>query len=414
MEGLPESGELQRGGGQVLWSRRQILTGTSIGIGATLLFHQAARNRVDLPPSQPFEIAAEPDSSQAAPGPARVAQPPPGPARVAQPPPPPDTTAFDAGGSRAIHRVQLSDRGQPRAVARSDAGVLVMGMSSDGDPLGWLTDDGTRWVEHTLGTRDRQTAEVWGVAPYAGDFVAVGSTIERVDRRIAESGIVPGPNTQVTFVEWRRTPTVWRTSDCTAWTGQSFEDVVGQHADLIAVACDGTRLVAVGGTLDRDGVEGTGGLVLTSTDGARWRRVDLGADGSMNEGSFTGVAVGDDGWYATSVDIEGGAVWHSADASRWSVVDGSRNAFRGIALQGIGIDRSRILVAGTPLFEPEPRYFVSRTGGRRWGKAKLDVSLLAGPGARVGDLSVIAGDVVVVGTNRGVPVLEGGELHVGN
>ena len=407
--GLPEGGEPQRGGGQVLWSRRQILTGTSVGIGATLLFHQAARNRVDLPPARPQpppqpDVAAEPDASQAGPGPAPASQ----------PSPVPDAATRDAGGPPAIHRAQLSDRGQPRAVARSDAGVLVMGMSADGDPLGWLTDDGSQWVEHTLGTTERRTAEVWGVAPYAGDFVAVGATIERADRRIAESGIVPGDDTQVTFVERRRAPTVWRTSDCTEWSGQSFEDVAGPHADLIAVACDGARLVAVGGALDDDGAEGARGLVLTSTDGATWRRAGLGADGDLTEGSFTGVAVGDDGWYATSVDIDGGAVWRSSDGWRWSVVDGSRDAFRGITLQGIGVDRDRILVAGSPLFEPEPRYFVSRTAGRRWRKAKLDVSLLAGPDALVGDLTVIAGDVVVVGTHRGAPVLEGGELHVGD
>jgi hypothetical protein len=408
---VPEDGEPLRGGGQVLWSRRQILTGTSVGIGATLLFHHAARNRVDPPPAQPQppsrqpDVAAQPDTAQTGPGPARGTQP---------TQPPPDTGARDTGGQRAIHRAQLSDRGQPRAVARSDAGVLVMGMSADGDPLGWLTDDGTRWVEHTLGAPERQTAEVWGVAPYAGDFVAVGATIERADRRIAESGIVPGTDAQVTFLQSRRTPTVWRTSDCTEWTGQSFEDVVGQHADLIAVACDGSRLVAVGGTLDDDGAQGVRGLVLTSTDGATWGRVHLGAEGALTEGSFTGVAVGDDGWFATSVDIDGGAVWHSADGGRWSIVDGSRDTFRGMTLQGIGIDGKRILVAGTALFEPEPRYFVSRTAGRRWRRATLDVSLLAGPDAMVGDLTVIAGDVVVVGTHRGAPVLEGGELHVGD
>lgn len=405
---MPEGVEPQRGTGQVLWSRRQILTGTSVGIGATLLFHQAARNRVNVPPVQPRppagppEVAAEPYVAPVAPAPAPAAQ------------PAPDTVTHDAGAPPAIHRAQLSDHGQPRAVARSDAGVLVMGMSADGDPLGWLTDDGTQWVEHTLGTPDRQRAEVWGVAPYAGDFVAVGATIERADRRIAESGIVSGPQTQVTFVERRRAPTVWRTSDCTDWTGQSFEDVVGPHADLIAVACDGTRLVAVGSTLDADGAQGLRGLVLTSTDGSTWRRADLGADSDMIEGSFTGVAVGDDGWYATSVDIDGGAVWRSPDGWRWSIVDGSRAAFRGITLQGIGVDRGRILVAGTGLFDPRPRYFVSRTAGRRWRKAKLDVSLLAGPKAVVGDLTVIAGDVVVVGTHRGAPVLEGGELHVGD
>jgi hypothetical protein len=399
---LPEGGEPRRGGGQVLWSRRQILTGTSVGIGATLLFRRAARDRVDLPPAQPQppsqrrEVAAEPDTWQSAPGRARPARPPP---------------TRDDTLPPAVHRAQLSASGEPRAVARSDAGVLVMGMSADGDPLGWLTADGTQWVEHTLATPDRQTAEVWGVAPYAGDFVAVGAMIERADRRIAESGIVPGPETRLTFIERRRAPTVWRTSDCTEWTGQSFEDVVGPQADLIAVACDGSRLVAVGGTLDDDGAQGVRGLVLTSTDGATWRRVDLGTDGDLPEGSFTDVAVSDDGWFATSVDIDGGAVWRSRDGWRWSVVEGSRDAFRGMSLQGIGVDRDRILVAGAALFEPEPRYFVSRNGGRRWRKATLDVSLLAGPDAVVGDLTVIAGDVVVVGTHRGAPVLEGGALH---
>ena len=401
---MPEGDTPQRGGGQVLLSRRQILTGTSVGIGATLLFHQAARNRVEPPPARP---GAPSRPRQAAPdaAPRRSG------AAAAQAPPQPPTPAGDRVGPRAIHRAQLADRGQPRAVAKSDAGVLVIGMSAGGDPLGWLTDDGRQWVEHTLGTTERQTAEVWGVAPYAGDFVAVGATTERADRRIAESGIVPGPDTQVTFVQRRRTPTVWRTSDCIEWSGQSFEHVVGSHAHLIAVACDGSRLVAVGATLDDDGAQGVQGLVLTSTDGVSWRRVDLGAAGDLTEGAFTAVAIGDDGWYATSVDIEGGTVWRSSDGWHWSVVDGSSDAFRGITLQGIGIDRDRILVAGTGLFATEPRYFVSRTAGRTWRKAKLDVSLLAGPDALVGDLSVISGDVVVVGTHRGAPVLEGGELH---
>ena len=401
---MPDGDAPQRGGGQVLLSRRQILTGTSVGIGATLLFHQAARNRVELPPprpgapSPPPEVAAVPDA----------APPGSGGAATAQASPAPDV---DRGGPSAVHRAQLSDSGQPRAVARSDAGVLVMGMSADGDPLGWLTEDGTQWVEHTLGTTERQTAEVWGVAPYAGDFVAVGATIERADRRIAESGIVPGPDTRVTFVERRRAPTVWRTSDCIEWSGQSFEHVVGPHAQLIAVACDGSRLVAVGGTLDDDGAQGVRGLVLTSTDAVTWRRADLGAAGVLTEGSFTAVAAGVDGWYATSVDIDGGTVWRSPDGWRWSVVDRSTDAFRGFTLQGIGVDRDRILVAGTGLFDTEPRYFVSRTAGRTWRRATLDVSLLAGPDALVGDLTVISGDVVVVGTHRGAPVLEGGGLH---
>lgn len=315
----------------------------------------------------------------------------------------------------AIHRSQLSDRGQPRAVAKGARGVLVMGMSDDGEPLGWLTDDGRQWVEHTLGAAEHQTPEVWGVASYGGDYVAVGATVERVVRRIAESGIVPGPDTQVTYISGRRAPTVWWTSDCVSWSGQSFEDVVGPHADLIAVACDGDRLVAVGGILDHDGAQTTRGLVLTSTDGTTWRRVDIDDDdAAFNEGAFTGIAVGDDAWYATSVDIEGGAVWTSPDGERWTVVDGSRDAFRGLTLQGIGVDRGRLLVAGAGLFDPEPRHFVSRNGGRSWRRARLDLAMLAGSDALVTDLAVIAGDIVVVGTHRGAPVLEGGTLYVGD
>jgi hypothetical protein len=412
--GVPEGNEPQRGEGQVLLSRRQILTGTTVGIGATLLFHHAARNRAELPPARP----ARPPEERVAAGAAKRQ-------KVA--------TSSSGGGSGgaaietaahdgppvdevppAIHRAQISDQGQPRAVAKSDSGVLVIGMSADGEPLGWLTDDGSQWVEHTFGASGRQTAEVWGVAPYVGDFIAVGCTREQVVRRIAESGIVPGPDTQVTFAERRRSPAVWRTSDCVRWSGQSFEDIAGPHAHLIAIASDEERLVAVGSTLDSDGAQGERGLVMTSTDGLSWQRVDMSADDELVEGSFTGVATGAGDWYATSTDIDGGAVWSSPDGLQWSVIDSSRAAFRGVTLQGVGIDGDRVLVAGTGLLDPEPRYFVSRTAGRTWRKAKLDVSLLAGPDAVIGDLAVISGDVVVVGTHRGAPVLEGGDLHVSN
>ena len=171
----------------------------------------------------------------------------------------------------------------------------------------------------------------------------------------------------------------------------------------------------VGGEGVGDGVQGADGLILTSTDGTTWRRVDLGGESGLVEGSFTGVTVDADGrWYATSVDINGGAVWTSTDGRRWSVIPGSPRVFRGTALQGIGSDGRRLLVAGTSLIDPRPRYYVSRSGGRKWRKAALDVSMLAGPDALVADLTVIAGDVVVVGTHRDAPVLEGGQLFAAN
>jgi hypothetical protein len=96
------------------------------------------------------------------------------------------------------------------------------------------------------------------------------------------------------------------------------------------------------------------------------------------------------------------------------VIPGSRRAFRGTVLQGIGSDGRRLLVAGASLVDPRPRYYVSRSRGKRWRTAALDVSMLAGPDALVGDLTVIAGDVVVVGTYRDAPVLEGGQLYAAN
>lgn len=410
---MPESGEPQRGGTQVLLSRRQILTGTTYGIGATLLFHHMTRSRIDTSqpqprPPHPVPTTRTPDQGVE-------------PGRVADP-------AGNGGGqavrsgpeveqatNRAIHRAQLADHGRPRSVCKGDQGVLVVGVSADGEPLGWLTDDGTQWLEHTLATPEQQITEVWGVASYDGQFVAVGSTTERAVRNIAESGIVPGRATQVTYTHRRRSPTVWWTTDCTRWSGQTFDDVVGAHAHLIAIASHRERLVAVGSTLDADGAQGADGLILTSTDGTAWQRVDLGSDARLAEGSFTGVTADPDGrWYATSVDIDGGAVWTSPDGRRWSVIPGTRRAFRGTALQGIGVDGRRLLVAGTSVVDPRPRYYVSRSGGRRWRAATLDVSLLAGPDALVGDLSVISGDVVVVGTHRNAPVLEGGQLYATN
>lgn len=421
---LPDTEELQQGTGQVLLSRRQILTGTSIGIGATLLFHQAARNRVDLP-------AARPQPSPAAVPPA------PQPARRRQQardqrgdavsggdaPQRGDqheqaATADGDGGAdgvnqRAIHRAQLSDHGMPHSVCKGDAGVLVVGMSTDGDPLGWVTDDGSVWLEHTLAPADRDRADVWGVTAHDGQFIAVGSTVQRDVRRIVADGIVSDGDAPVTYVETRRSPTVWISSDGGRWSGRSFDDVVGPHADLTAVAGNGERLVAVGRTFDVDGVTGTGGLVLTSTDGRSWRRADLGPAADWAEGSFTAVDAGEDGrWYAASVDIDGAAIWTSTDGLRWSVIESSRRTFRGLTLQGLAVDGDRLLAAGTSLIDPQPKYFVSRTGGRSWKPATLDVSLLAGRDARIGDLSVISGDVVVVGTLRDAPVLEGGDLYV--
>lgn len=412
VECVPEEGEQAGGTGQVLLSRRQILTGTTYAIGATLLFrHAAVRNQAPEPELEAVTPApATPprgggDGGGGGGERAAVADVAPAPAQA--PPPPPEDR-------RAIHRTQLSDRGYPQSVCKGAGGVLVVGMSVDREPMGWLTEDGSRWVEHTLATPAHASAEVWGVAAHRDEFVAVGSTTERRTRHIGASGIVAGADNQVTFLDHRESPTIWRTADCRRWDGRTLDHIVGPHAQLIAVASAGDQLVAVGRANDEHSANGTEGLAVVSDDGGSWRRARLDGGGGLAEGTFTGVTRAGGRWFASSVTIEGGAVWTSPDGRRWSIVPGSAKRFRGMALQGIGGDNRRLLVAATSVVDPKPQYFASRDGGRTWRPATLDVAMLAGRDAQVGDLNVISGDVVVVGTHRGAPVLEGGELDASN
>lgn len=406
---VPEEGEQAGGTGQVMLSRRQILTGTTYAIGATLLFRQAAvRNQTPEPDLEAVTPApATPSRRGGGGGGERTAVADAAPAPAEAPVAPP-------GDRRAVHRAQLSDRGQPHSVCKGAGGVLVVGMSADHEPMGWLTEDGTRWVEHTLATPAHAGAEVWGVAAHRDEFVAVGSTTERGTRHIGASGIVAGSDSQVTFLDHRESPTIWRTADCRRWAGRTLDHIVGPHAQLIAVASKGDQLVAVGRATDAGSARGTEGLAVVSDDGASWRRARLEGGGGLAEGMFTGVTRAGGTWFASSVTIDGGAVWTSADGRRWSMVPGSADRFRGIALQGIAGDDRRLLVAATSLVDPKPQYFASRDAGRTWRPATLDVAMLAGRDAQVGDLAVISGDVVVVGTHRGAPVLEGGELDASN
>jgi hypothetical protein len=385
------------GGTQLLVSRRKVLQTATYGIGAAALLFRPPL--LDIPPDRLSRGIPDPVADPQAPqAPAAT------PKRPEQPEP-----------GRAVHRARLSPAGQPRAVCKGVAGVLVVGIGDDAEPVSWLTQDGNRWVEHHLQSPAGGTPDVWGVAAHDGRFVAVGSITER---DAAPAGTFPmsgEDNDHVTHATVRRVPTVWWTTDCTAWSGTVLGAVVDAHAQLVAVACDGRRLVAVGSLLDDDGVQGVGGVVLTSTDGYRWRTAAM-PDGRevFAEGSFTAVAHVDDGWVAASSDMDGGAVWWSGDGGVWTVVPGSRQAFRGVTLQGIGARGRRWYAAGTSLIDAQPSFHVSRDGGRSWTPAPLDVQLVSGPDALVHDLSVISGDIVVVGTHAGAPVIEGGELDGGD
>jgi len=60
------------------------------------------------------------------------------------------------------------------------------------------------------------------------------------------------------------------------------------------------------------------------------------------------------------------------------------------------------------LTDHTPRYFVSADRCRTWQALRPGPDVLTGGDTTVNDLTVMSDEVVVVGTHRGVPVIEGG------
>ncbi len=313
----------------------------------------------------------------------------------------------EPGVARAA--VRLPGAAQPRSVCRGRSGVLVVGVTHDGDPVSWRSRDGRRWNRHDLHPPAAGQADVWGVAAHRDRYIAVGSLVQRRLASVWPDQAASGAQDDVTFTATRREPTVWWTRDGVDWAGHTLDAADARHAQLISVSCSGSRLVAVGSTLDADGVQGDGGLVLTSDDGERWRRGLLATvDRALPEGSLTGVAFAGDAWYATSSDMTGGAVWYSADASVWSVLPSSRRQFAGMTLQGIGVRGRRVLVAATSLADHGARYYASADGCRTWRALPPRIRASDRHRTTVTDLSVIDGEVVVVGTRGDAAIIEGG------
>lgn len=383
---------MDRDGGatELLVSRRRVLSTATYGLGAAVLFRPGLLD-VHPPPDAMSPVGAPAGASVS----------------NGQPP-----TTGESPPQRAVHRARLSSGGLPRAVCKGPAGVLVVGTGPEGAPISWLTEDGSQWVEQHLTNPAGGAPDVWGVAAHGQHFVAVGSTLEQVVEPVGMRRL-EGMGRDGTYRERQRVPAVWWTKDCATWSGTPLRRLVDEHAQLIAVACNAERLVAVGSVLDADGVQGRGGLVVTSSDGRDWRPAALLDDGDgFVEGSFTGVAYDGQRWLATSSDIDGGMVWTSLDGDTWFPIAGSAEAFAGMTLQGISVREGRTYVAATSLRDATPGYFASPDGCATWRSVELDVELLSGPDASVQDIRVIVGDIVVVGTHNGVPVIEGGELDV--
>jgi hypothetical protein len=359
--------------GQLLHSRREVLTSATYGVGAMLLFRRSV-------------------ASAAA------------------------ATSHTSKGQAAGKAVALASRGQPRSVCAGRACLLVVGVGDDDDPVSWMRSGHSHWLEHRLARPAPGEPDVWGVAAHGNQFVAVGSMLQQNATKVVADRSVPGEQSTVTFSARRRRPTIWWTRDGTRWSGRILDDLDEPHAQLVSVSCNSTLLVAVGSTLDVDGVQGSGALVLASDDhGRTWRRGEIArADATLAEGSLTGIARVGDQWLATSSDIEGGAVWTSEDGLRWSSIPTSAKQFRGLTLQGIGVWRNQVYVAGTALATHRPRYFVSSDGCRTWRRLRPGPRALTGSDVTVNDLTVVPGGVVVVGTRSGVPVIEGGAADVGH
>jgi hypothetical protein len=378
---LAKPGEQNESNGAAVHSRRRVLSGATYGLGATLLFRRPLLG------------------GTAVGGTAAAAR----------------QTAAARMGRTVDAATPLGGGGQPRSVCMGHGRALVVGVRDDGQPVSWTKAGRAQWHAHALDRPAPGEPDVWGVAAHGDRFVAVGSMLQQQVRHVIADGDVPGDPATVTFTAGRRLPTVWWTGDGVRWLGRMV-GVDEPHAQLISVSCNSDRLVAVGSTLDADGAQASAALVLVSDDhGRTWHRGEISpADATLAEGSLTGVAAAAGRWFATSSDIEGGALWASDDGLRWSSVASSAKQFRGITLQGIGVRRERFYLAGTTLTDQTPRYFTSADGCRTWHRLQPGPRALTGADVTVNDLTAASNGVVVVGTLDGAPVIEGGAGDVGH
>lgn len=286
---------------------------------------------------------------------------------------------------------------------------MVVGETDAGQAVSWRIRDGGSWDEHRLPPPAPGEPDVWGVAAHGDRFVAVGSLLWQQAVRVRPD-VAAADRSDVTFASSRRQPAVWWTFDGATWEGDTLDGVGAAHAQLIAVSCHTDLLVAVGSTLDADGAQGDSGLVLVSADGARWEHGEIRGPGAgaLPEGSFTGVTAAGDVWFATSSDMIGGAVWTSDDGRHWSVIESSRTQFAGMTLQGITVRGRRVIVAATSLSDHRTRYRASVDGCRTWLAGRPRVHAMERVDTTVMDVTVIDGEVVVVGTRGDVPVIAKG------
>ncbi len=235
------------------------------------------------------------------------------------------------------------------AVAAGPAGFVSAGESGT-DAAIWVSADGRAWhrvIQPAFhdATQIRMTAVVaWGHGFVAGGYV----------------GSLVGP-IRAAF---------WTSRDGETWT--RVADDAGFAATRVtglAVAPDGSRLVAVGAAGDAKAA--TGSVAWQSLDGETWQRA---ADGPVFAGTLmNAVTAGDDGFVAvgSSVAADRAAAWRSADGLTWTASEDA------LALDNFGLKIEMRDVAWTGSTYLAGGHFLFGSQGKIQGVAAGGPGLLA-------------------------------------
>jgi hypothetical protein len=210
----------------------------------------------------------------------------------------------------------------PVRVTAGPAGVMAVRGFDVGSLV--FSRDGTTWSEAPVGTPG---AKVSGVTAMDTGFVAVGSV--------------------------ETTAAVWTSPDGQTWTRASFTDGSDASANLVSVAAQGRRLIALG-AVPAPGDEAipgtwTGLASWLSTDGGvSWRQTGSTLHGTapaLYPPSIPGLYALSGGFIAFGNPGPGGvAVWSSGDGTTWrrATIDAPSETWGG----SLAVSGSRAVIGG--------------------------------------------------------------------
>jgi hypothetical protein len=135
-----------------------------------------------------------------------------------------------------------------------------------------------------------------------------------------------------------RTATVWRSTDLRTWSAiatRPDDAASGEEFDVLATSADGTRLGAVTGEEDLDGIRPL--TLVASTDGVDWRAVRALPDGAFIVGAVPPGSPGDPWVVGFEREIpEVGRLLVSPNLAEWVPVRFPKPGIRGLARTATG------------------------------------------------------------------------------